>query len=97
MLLNLQMKCALKCLKVLYCLRPSLRERILINSYRQTEKEVHVTYVLQQIRIFKALLKKSTSRAVWKDTVAKHKYLDGTRDLSLGLESNYASEDIVQN
>ena len=97
MLLNLQMKCTLKCLKVLYCLRPSLRERILINSYRQTEKEVHVTYVLQQIRIFKALLKKSTSRAVWKDTLAKHKHLDGNRLLEDGLENNLTSEDRVPN
>ena len=78
-------------------MRPSLRERILINSYRQTEKEVHVTYVLQQIRIFKALLKKSTSRAVWKDTLAKHKYIDGTRNLSEGSSSNFTSEDKGQN
>ena len=51
------------------------KERILLDHYQKVEKEVHVTYILQQLRILKAITKSSITKKEWQRNKFEHGYL----------------------
>lgn len=46
-------------------------------------REIHISYLMKHIRVFKALLKQGMSKAQWKTVFAKHsnKFYEKSKDL----------------
>ena len=67
---NLQLYCPEKCRCC--CLKLKRRDRIFTNGYLDLERELHVTYLLKQIRIFKGILKEQMTKAQWQSAIANY-------------------------
>ena len=60
------------------------RERVIANRYQQFEDEIHVAYIVQNLRVIKALIRDSLTKDDWK--IAYEKYnLDGTLSVSIDM------------
>ena len=47
------------------------------NNLRQLEKEIHVTYIIQTIRMLKAAMRQKYTEREWNTNFRKFKRLDG--------------------
>ena len=47
------------------------------NNLRQLEKEIHVTYIIQTVRMLKAAMKDNFTEKEWNTKFRKFKRLDG--------------------
>lgn len=43
-----------------------------VKGYRSLEKEIHITYVLKQIRVMKGILKEAMTNAEWQNAIIKY-------------------------
>ena len=43
-----------------------------VKGYRNLEKEIHITYVLKQIRVMKGILKETMTNAEWQNAILKY-------------------------
>ena len=50
------------------CFRESKRDKLINMRFRQFQKELHLTYVLKHIRVFKALFKERMTKEKWKQS-----------------------------
>lgn len=70
--LNLRLRCPQFCSKVCCCLRLDKKRRILNKNYRNLEKEIHISYILKQLRVVKNLVKEGLTQDQWKRAFAKY-------------------------
>ena len=82
--------------KMCGCLRMDRKERMLYkNNLRQLEKEFHVTYQIQTIRMLKAAMRTRFTETEWNSKFRKFKRLDG--HYSDASEDDFESNDQKQN
>ena len=95
-LFNMQMRCPKKCkCKRLKCLKENYNEQILMNHYRQIEKEVSVTYILLQLRILKGLAKAKMTKQEWETKKIQHGYPDLEHMMRERLEKKLIKDEKV--
>ena len=63
---NFKLNCSSKCIKW-FCCCPKInkQERILTRDYIQFEKEIHVSYILKNLRILKTIARRSMPYKEW--------------------------------
>ena len=68
----MRVRCPPFCSKVCCCLRLDKKRRILNKNYKNLEKEIHISYILKQLRVVKNLAKEALTQDQWRRAFAKY-------------------------
>ena len=76
------------------CLRLKKRDKIFARGYEKLEKEIHVTYLIKQMRVMKGILKESMTKAAW--NMACTKYSLKSIDKAITKKESLRADDFLQ-